>query len=118
MLSRTGTVGLGATLTIVGVFAFWPHPVQVPLSEAMQHFVAFAGLAMLWRAAVPRVSAAHIGVCLVALGGLIEILQWLFTSRHAEWRDLTWDAVGAMAALGVLEAFRPRAYGVAGNSSR
>jgi len=99
---------LVVALAAVAAFAFWPQPVPAPLPEEAQHFAAFATLAGLWRAADRRPSATQIAIALLALAGAIEALQWAFTSRHAEWRDLAADAAGVAAALGVAAAISRR----------
>jgi len=109
---------LAAALAAVGAFALWPQPIAVPLSEDTQHFLAFAVLAALWRRIDRRTGWVPIACGLLALGAAIEALQWLFTPRHAEWRDLGSDGVGVLTGLGVMAALAAQRYGVAGNSSR
>lgn len=110
--------GLAAALVAVGAFALWPQPIAVPLSEETQHFLAFAVLAALWRRVDRRIGWIRIAGSLLLLGASIEVAQWLFTVRHAEWGDMGSDGVGALAGLGVMAALAARRYGVAGNSSR
>jgi hypothetical protein len=92
-------------LTCVAGLAFSPHPLPMPVPEEAQHLAAFAVLALLSRPAFPGASRIQLAIALVALGGAIELLQWAFTPRHAEWRDWASDAAGAALAIGLQAAW-------------
>jgi hypothetical protein len=75
-------------------------PGLLPWDKA-QHFLVFYVLAGTASLALPASRLWRIGLVLVALGGLIELLQALpMIRRDAEWTDLAADAVGIAFAYG------------------
>jgi VanZ family protein len=74
-------------------------------SDKIVHFLGYFALAM-WFAGVTRVRRYPVvGALLIALGGVIEILQGVMgNGRDAEWLDLLADALGVIAALGLAYA--------------
>ncbi|WP_397405183.1 VanZ family protein [Phenylobacterium sp.] len=97
-------ITLAGCLTAVATLAFWPQPVTVPLTEDAQHILAFGILTVLTRRVWQRASWRRLVFWLFALGVGIEVLQWAFTPRHAEWRDVTADATGIAIALLICQA--------------
>jgi VanZ family protein len=108
------------SLSRLAFFLFWPalalivwgeltpHPPDVlsGTSDKLLHFTAYFGLAALAALALRTRRAVLIAVLgLVALGGVLEILQSL-TGRDAEWLDEAANslgvALGALASLGLL----------------
>ena len=101
----------------LAVFLFWPalalvvwgeltpHPPDIlsGTSDKLLHFTAYFGLAALAALALRTRRAVLIAVLgLVALGGVLEILQ-SFTGRDAEWLDEAANSLGV--ALGALVGF-------------
>lgn len=89
---------------------FWgeltPHPphLEVETSDKLLHFTAYFGLAAI--AATALGAGRRLGyavLALIALGGLLEILQ-SFTGRDAEWLDEAANSLGAVtgALMGLL----------------
>jgi VanZ family protein len=85
-----------------------PHPPDVlsGTSDKLLHFTAYFGLAGLAALALRTRRAVLIAILgLVALGGVLEILQSL-TGRDAEWLDEAANslgvALGALVGLGLL----------------
>jgi VanZ family protein len=74
-------------------------------SDKVMHFLGYFALAM-WFAGVTRARRyPMVGVLLIALGGVIEILQGAMgNGRQAEWLDLVADALGVIAALALAYA--------------
>lgn len=74
-------------------------------SDKVVHFLGYFALAM-WFAGVTRARRyPMVGVLLIALGGVIEILQGAMgNGRQAEWLDLVADALGVIAALALAYA--------------
>ncbi len=110
---RLASVILMTCVVAISGLAFWPHPVQIPLSEDAQHILAFGVLTFLARQVWPSARLRVLACAMLALGGGIEAMQWGFTPRHAEWQDLVANAAGsAIAALISRALFRRRAEGV------
>jgi VanZ family protein len=74
-------------------------------SDKVLHFAGYFALAM-WFAGVTRARRYPVvGALLIALGGLLEILQAaMHNGRQAEWLDLLADALGVIAALALAYA--------------
>lgn len=74
-------------------------------SDKVLHFAGYFALAM-WFGGVTRTKRYPlVGVLLIALGGLLEILQGVMhNGRNAEWLDLLADALGVIAGLGLAYA--------------
>lgn len=105
-----------ALAVVVGVATLTPVsslPDEVPGSDKLHHFLAFAALAFPMIAARPA-NALWVLPVVIAYGGAIELIQPYF-GRHAEWADIIADAAGALtggfagwlAHLG-FRAVRPR----------
>lgn len=90
-ISVLATVASGAVvamLTLAPVSAG-----DVPGSDKIHHFLAFAALAFPIPFARPRF-ALPVVLSVIAYGGLIELIQ-PFVDRSAEWADFLADATGA-----------------------
>lgn len=104
---RPGTSRSLATFTLIvcvaaiAALAFWPHPVVMPLTEDAQHCLAFGVLMWLTRGVWPSAPRGKLVGGLLAIGAAIEAVQWAFTPRHAEWRDLAADALGIAVATAI-----------------
>lgn len=99
-------------LTITGVLSvayLWvgtaAHPpgVFLVVPDSTGHALAYAILAVSGEATaaawgLPVAPLLAVGYA-VAHGGLLELAQSWTEVRRAEWRDLGWDAVGAVAAV-------------------
>lgn len=89
-------------------------PDQIPKSDKLIHFTAFAGLAILfWFALAVRrpLTNASIGIAalvLIPYATLDEYTQQLF-GRHTDFADWMANVAGIACALGVLELRRRRA---------
>lgn len=91
---------LGLTL----LMALLPQPPELPvaMSDKTQHAIAFAVLAGLGACAWPR-RLVQIAVVLIAIGGLIEILQMIpILHRDAEFADWATDVAATLATLVVV----------------
>jgi hypothetical protein len=94
---------LGAVVTAL-VMAFLPRPpsLALALSDKGQHALAFLVLAVLARAAFPKVGALRLFVGLAGLGGLIELLQGIEAiGRDASLGDWLVDCLAIGVVLGV-----------------
>jgi VanZ family protein len=65
------------------------------------HFLIFLGLSLWFSGLYSPSSYWRVGLGLVAFGVLIEICQRAVGYRSAEWMDVTADAVGVAAGLGL-----------------
>jgi VanZ family protein len=79
-----------------------PHPPRIEAPDKLLHFLAYFGLSGIATVALGRRVVVIVAV-LIALGGMLEILQ-MFTGRDAEWLDEAANAAGAMsgALVGLL----------------
>ena len=76
-------------------------PQLFALADKVVHTLAFAALALVGLRAYPR-HALIICVLLIALGGLIEVIQGYTFTRSQEWEDFLADILGV--SLGALLA--------------
>ncbi len=69
--------------------------------DKSDHLGAFAALALVGRLAWGRdlKVLTWLGAGLVALGGLIEVLQLFVPQRQADWHDVVADALGVALGL-------------------
>lgn len=101
-LHRSLYLAIGWALVLsVLVLSLWPDvsvpDVGVSWNDKLGHFIAYLVL-MLWFALpYPRPRHLWIGFRLVALGILIEILQWLSGYRYFELADIGADTLGVVA---------------------
>jgi VanZ family protein len=102
-------------LQFLSALAFWPAVALIawgeltprPPQEAellwdkAEHFIAYFGLALMatlfWGI---RRSLALVFLAVVALGGILEILQ-AYVGRDAEWADMLADTLGAAGGVGL-----------------
>ncbi len=98
-------------LTLVSAFApARDAPHLLPWDKA-EHFLAFYALAILGAAAFPRWNALWIAAPLLALGGLIEIVQALpIVGRDSDIHDWYADTIGVVFALAPLLLARWREF--------
>jgi VanZ family protein len=68
--------------------------------DKAQHAMAFGTLTLLAALAYPAVSKFRIGFLLLALGVLIEVLQYFSGYRYGDWQDAVADGVGVLVGLG------------------
>jgi VanZ family protein len=73
-----------------GLFDWW---------DKAQHAIGFGTLTVLAVLAYPDVSKLRIGLMLVALGVLIEVLQYFSGYRFGDWQDAVADGVGVLGGL-------------------
>ncbi len=92
-------------LTVNDSLETHPPAVFELASDKLVHFLGYFALAM-WFAGVTRARRYPVvGAMLIALGGLLEILQGLMhNGRQAEWLDLLADSLGVIAALALAYA--------------
>jgi VanZ family protein len=67
--------------------------------DKAQHAIGFGTLAVLAVLAYPNVSKLRMGLLLVALGVLIEVLQYFSGYRFGDWQDALADGVGVVLGL-------------------
>ena len=84
--------------------ALSPAPYLPPLEvfnwwDKAQHAIGFGTLTVLAVLAYPDVSKLRMGLMLVALGVLIEVLQYFSGYRFGDWQDAVADGVGVLLGL-------------------
>ncbi len=84
--------------------ALSPAPYLPPLEvfnwwDKAQHAIGFGTLTVLAVLAYPDVSKLRMGLMLVALGVLIEVLQYFSGYRFGDWQDAVADGVGVLGGL-------------------
>ena len=88
----------------VNTLALSPAPYLPPLVfdwwDKAQHAIAFGTLTVLAVLAYPGVSKFRIGFLMLALGVLIEVLQYFSGYRYGDWQDAVADGVGVLVGLG------------------
>jgi VanZ family protein len=67
--------------------------------DKAQHAIGFGTLAVLAVLAYPNVSKLRTGLLLVAVGVLIEVLQYFSGYRFGDWQDALADGVGVVLGL-------------------
>ena len=90
---------------VLNALALSPAPYLPPLEifswwDKAQHAIAFGTLTLLAVLAYPGVSKVRIGLLLMALGVLIEVLQYFSGYRFGDWQDAVADGVGVLVGLG------------------
>ncbi len=90
---------------VLNALALSPAPYLPPLEifswwDKAQHAIAFGTLTLLAALAYPAVSKFRIGFLLLALGVLIEVLQYFSGYRYGDWQDAVADGVGVLVGLG------------------
>ncbi len=94
-------------LSVVAWGELTPHPPQEASHfwDKSEHFTAYFGLALLASLAWGlRRSLVLVFLGLVALGGVLEILQSV-TGRDAEWLDELANSLGALTGMAVACAY-------------
>lgn len=95
-----------ATLALLLVFISWvaltprPPPEAGLLWDKLNHLAAFGSLAVAGYLGFQR-RWVPVALCLLAYGGLIEVLQSFIPLRNGEWVDLLADAIGIGSGLGL-----------------
>jgi VanZ family protein len=89
---------------VINALALSPAPYLPPLEifswwDKAQHAIAFGTLTVLAVLAYPGVSRFRIGFLLLALGVLIEVLQYFSGYRFGDWQDAVADGVGVLVGL-------------------
>lgn len=73
---------------------------SLEVSDKTEHLLAYLALAIWFGGLVEPRSYPWLFLCLLVMGGGIEIAQALMNvGRHAEWRDFLADGIGALAGL-------------------
>lgn len=93
-----------ACFLALNALALSPAPYLPPLElfnwwDKAQHAIGFGTLAVLAVLAYPDVSKLRIGLLLIALGVLIEVLQYFSGYRFGDWQDAVADGVGVLGGL-------------------
>jgi VanZ family protein len=93
-----------ACFLALNALALSPAPYLPPLEifnwwDKAQHAIGFGTLTVLAVLAYPDVSKLRIGLMLVALGVLIEVLQYFSGYRFGDWQDAVADGVGVLLGL-------------------
>ncbi|MCJ7420400.1 hypothetical protein [Sphingomicrobium astaxanthinifaciens] len=98
-----------AALVGVVVFASLPHPAPLPGNpgDKLQHFLAFATLALLAALAYPRAGLVTLLVVLSGFGALIELVQAIpALGRHPDLADWAVDTLATAMMLGLIDVTR------------
>jgi len=87
---------------VINALALMPGSFLPPVNwwDKAQHAIAFGTLTVLAVLAYPCVSKFRIGFLLLALGVLIEVLQYFSGYRYGDWQDAVADGVGVLVGLG------------------
>jgi VanZ family protein len=87
----------------LNVLALSPAPYLPPALfdwwDKAQHAIGFGTLAVLAVLAYPHISKLRIGLLLMAVGVLIEVLQYFSGYRFGDWQDAVADGVGVLLGL-------------------
>jgi VanZ family protein len=107
LFARLAFVLFWPALALVVWGELTPHPPTIHAPDKLLHFTAYFGLAGIATVALQRGRGVLVALlCLVALGGALEIVQ-SFTGRDAEMLDEVANAVGAtlgtVVGLGFLQ---------------
>ena len=90
----------------LNVLALSPAPYLPPdllnVWDKAQHAFGFGVLAFWAVLAYTSVSKFRIGMLLLAMGGLIEVMQHLSAYRFGDWQDAVADGVGVLLGLGLV----------------
>ncbi|WP_407522293.1 hypothetical protein [Methylobacterium oryzisoli] len=102
MLRKAALAAGGACLLAVIWLSWIPKEweVRTSLAGQIEHVVAYAGTAAVLALGLPRLSAWHLFVALVALAGVLEIGQRWIPGRTAQAIDFAASSLGA--GLGTL----------------
>ena len=81
-----------------------PWPVKVLLgtigaAHAPLHIASFAAAAFVITERTPRNTYIWVWIGMIALGAVIEGLQWMIFEHHFEWLDVIYDATGVVIAV-------------------
>lgn len=108
-LSRAGFVLALLAGTVSAVMPAHDSPHLLPWDKA-EHFLGFYVLGALGAFAFPRLKIVWLAAGLIALGGLIEVVQGLpMVARDSDVKDWLADTVAVACALGPLVIARWRA---------
>ena len=93
-----------ACFLALNALALSPAPYLPPLEifnwwDKAQHAIGFGTLTVLAVLAYPDVSKLRIGLMLVAVGVLIEVLQYFSGYRFGDWQDAVADGMGVLGGL-------------------
>ncbi len=83
---------------VIGSLMPAPQGMQL-VSDKLLHLLAYLGLALWFGAIYRRERFARLGLSLVALGAVIECLQYATGYRSFELADLLADSLGTVAGL-------------------
>jgi VanZ family protein len=87
---------------VINALALMPGSYLPPVFnwwDKAQHAIAFGTLTVLAVLAYPGVSKFRIGFLMLALGVLIEVLQYFSGYRYGDWQDAVADGVGVLVGL-------------------
>ena len=99
---RAWVVCSAALVAIVVVGSLMPggHQPKIPLGDKWQHFLTYFGLAIWFSGVVRRSGFLWVAGGLLALGGLMEVLQAMATTaRSADIRDMAANTLGVAPGL-------------------
>jgi VanZ family protein len=110
LVRQAAILGFGVFLLVVTYLALTPGPSAPPRIlgiDKVEHFAAFAVLAILARAAWPSIRAWGIGVSLLVYGVLIETIQASpILMRTASAGDVIADLAGILGGLLVVSLWQ------------
>jgi VanZ family protein len=93
-------------LIVITILSLSPLPKlpDVPGTDKTHHLIAYFFLALPSAVAKPK-NYLFLGLCFIAYGGLIEILQ-PYVNRHGEWLDFLANMTGVILAYISLSLYR------------
>ncbi|MFM7295268.1 MAG: VanZ family protein [Burkholderiales bacterium] len=89
-------VAIGVTCA-VWLFSLMPVTPTIPGGDKLHHLLAYAGLMLMWRLAIPAATVrtqATLAALIMLMGIAIEFAQALTPHRTFEWADAAANAVG------------------------
>ncbi len=88
-----------ATLLFLTLTPQPQQPIKLQNIDKLFHFIAFAGFTALLKIAFQRLKRITIISLSIALGVLIEVIQYFIPNRGFSFADMLADALGALIGL-------------------
>ncbi len=95
-----------SALSAITVLAFLPNyntlPDALSFSDILNHFIAFATLALLFQYAYPELKNTLQVILLILYAVAIEIVQYFLPTRSADPLDVFFDMLGILLAYAII----------------